>query len=206
MKSTMVLKHKIKAAVLLVVTMALLIINNILGTRSYSNLDKSISSIYQDRLMPATYIFEISDHLYQERLLQEQPGPVTSEGMRLLDSHNVAIAGLITNYEKTYLTKDEVKHWSTFKKDLQQYQNTSPTDGPDVEVAFDKVMGSLKSLSQLQVGEGSALTQDAQTVISGRELMSQLEMSLLVIMGMVVVFLIATPEKLLVKDSSYSLN
>ena len=67
-------------------------------------------------------------------------------------------------------------------------------------------MGSLKSLSQLQVGEGSALTQDAQTVISGRELMSQLEMSLLVIMGMVVVFLIATPEKLLVKDSSYSLN
>ena len=122
MKSTMVLKHKIKAAVLLVVTMALLIINNILGTRSYSNLDKSISSIYQDRLMPATYIFEISDHLYQERLLQEQPGPVTSEGLRLLDSHNVAIAGLITNYEKTYLTKDEVKHWATFKKDLPEYQ------------------------------------------------------------------------------------
>ena len=206
MRSTMFLKHKIKAAVLLMVTMALLIINNILGSKSYSNLDKSISSIYQDRLMPATYIFEISDHLYQERLLQEQPGPVTSEGMRLLDSHNVAIAGLITNYEKTYLTKDEVKHWAKFKKDLQQYQNTGPADDPDAEVAFDKVMGSLKSLSQLQVGEGSALKQDAQTVISSRELMSQLEMSLLVIMGMFVVFLIATPEKLLVKDNNYSLN
>ena len=206
MKKVFQLRYKAKAAVLLLIMMALLILNNLVGRGNYSNLDKSISAIYQDRLMPATYIFQISDHLYQKRLLLEEASNKTQSLLNEIKTHDAAIAGIVDSYEKTHLTREEERQWVNFKNHLMAYNTSEGANSETSDREFNEVMHSLNSLTQLQVGEGTLLQKDAKAIISGSNLMSQFEISILVILGLFVVVLISKPEKLYSTKEHYSLN
>jgi hypothetical protein len=67
-------KDKMKMAAVLLLIIVLILVNNISNRKTFSNLNESIASIYKDRLMPATYIFQLTDHLYQKKLLYRRAG------------------------------------------------------------------------------------------------------------------------------------
>ena len=58
-----ILKEKRKIIIALLFILVLALINNFISRRQYDDLTSNISSIYKDRLIPASYIFSMSDLL-----------------------------------------------------------------------------------------------------------------------------------------------
>src|SRR6478736_2767354 len=117
MKWAYQVKDKTKVVAVLLLIIVLILVNNISNRKTLSKLNESIASIYKDRLMPATYIFQLTDHLYQKQLLQNTEDNSSGNAA----NHDSAVAAIIKTYESTYLTKAEKNQWMIFKKELEQY-------------------------------------------------------------------------------------
>src|SRR5690606_30569581 len=113
MNELLKLRYKTKVTLLLGILLICLLVNNIVGYESNDKLEQSANSIYADRLMPSTYIFKISELLYQERALMQTGGTADLKG-----EHQQAIDAIIAQYELTTFTAEERKHWNAFKSNL----------------------------------------------------------------------------------------
>ena len=63
------LENKNKPAVLLLVIVITIVASNFLEKKCITDMSKSISSIYKDRLGPAAGLFQINDLMFTKRLL-----------------------------------------------------------------------------------------------------------------------------------------
>jgi hypothetical protein len=158
--------------------------------------------------MPATYIFGLSDHLYQNRLLTESGGDA-AELQRSLAQHDREIEGLIRDYENTWLTPEEQQQWLLFKQELHAYNQTRTDANAALTLThFDKALQHLNALSRIQAGEGSALYKSSGSLLKGTRTMAAFEASLIILLGVLAVFLISLPDRPLTgrKPEGYSLN
>ncbi len=69
MKWAFLIPDKAKIAVILTIIVALVITSNMGMRRDIRDIDKSFTSIYNDRQMPAAEFFYITENPYQKRLL-----------------------------------------------------------------------------------------------------------------------------------------
>lgn len=184
-----------KATALLIIVMALLLFSNISDRRRLRDVRESFSSIYDDRLMPATYIFRITDHLYQNRLLAERE--YSAERDAMLQGHDDEIAILITQYETTYLTEEESRQWAAFKYHLSMYDASEKDGGNELLESdhFNQAMFCLNELSKIQVGEGSVLHEQSRAIIDGTNAFSEFEFTLVMILGLISLVLISLPDR-----------
>lgn len=205
MKWSAVFGEKRKIVAFLLVVLLLGLINNYFSRKYYNNIDKNMSSIYNDRLMPASYLFKISDHLYQKKLLLEQEDiPKTSLGAEL-KKHDVAVDHIIADYRKTYLTDAEKSQWNTFLLHLKNYnqaeadfvktESNTQQKAAALQSSFRSALHSLSELNDIQTSEGARLRTDSHELISSTLLQAYLEISLLFIMGVAVLMLLVLPEK-----------
>ncbi|MBX2921181.1 MAG: MCP four helix bundle domain-containing protein [Chitinophagaceae bacterium] len=205
MKWHAVLGEKRKIVAFLLIVLLLGLINNYFSRRYYSSLDKNMSSIYKDRLMPASYLFKISDHLYQKKLLLEQEDIPKDLMLAELKQHNAKIDSIIADYHKTYLTSAEESQWNGFLLHLDNYNKAEATfiaaRGRDprkekaIQSNFKSALISLNELNDIQTEEGARLQIDSHNLISSTVLQAYLEVSLLFIMGIAVLMLLVIPEK-----------
>lgn len=160
------------------------------GKRSYADLDKNISSIYQDRLMPAAYLFHINDLLYKKKLLQDQRNTIA--GTSQIKAHDDKIILLMQQYEDTYLTQNEQKQWASFTHHLEQYNvaAASPGNQATLDDSFREAVNCLNSLTDIQLAEGKALQYQARSILGGNLLQSYFELSLLFVVCILVLVLI----------------
>lgn len=187
-------KTSFKVCCLFIVIIVLVLLNNLRERRNMSRLDHSISSIYKDRLLPATYLHRIANHLYEQKLTSD-------------DRHRAAIDSLVTVYETTYLTPDEKKQWASFKTQLAGYrQRTAAGDIPGSQREFQQTITHLITLSNIQIGEGKNLETDSHKIVSGSVLSSQLEVTLLIILGVLAIILLGMSEKAFNPAEHQSLN
>ena len=201
-------KDKMKMAAVLLLIIVLILVNNISNRNTFSRLNESIASIYKDRLMPATYIFQLTDHLYQKKFLnngQELEGQHTTNAL----VHDSAIASLIKTYETTYLTASEKEQWKIFRQHLENYNalaNTPVKNEKAINGAFDKVLQSLNSLSEIQAKEGNQIFKISSLNINGTIIMSQLEIALLLILGIFALVLVSANDNKLLQMQNPRLN
>ncbi|WP_119080342.1 MCP four helix bundle domain-containing protein [Chitinophaga alhagiae] len=194
MKRFFQIKTKFKVCCLFIVIIVLVLLNNLRERRSINRLDHSISSIYQDRLLPATYLYGIANHLYEQRLMGN-------------DGHSEAIDSLVTIYETTYLTPDEKKQWASFKSHLATYRQQAATgDTLAMLQQFQETVTTLNALSSIQIGEGKNLQTDSKNIVSGSTLSSRLELTLLIILGVLAIVLLGLSDKAFNPAEHQSLN
>lgn len=209
MKRPYQIKNRSKAALLLAAVIVLITLNNLWERKRYSSLEHSMASIYQDRLLPSTYLYEISSHLYQKKILLENSAGAADQWSKGIGEHDRAIDGLVKNYELTYLTDTEKKQWALFKAHLKTYNReekknlSSSHDASYIPVAnqylldnsFTAGIASLNHLSQIQAGEGKNLQHRSKGIIDGSLLASHFEMALLIVMGAIAVALIGIADR-----------
>src|SRR5690606_2263308 len=100
-----------------------LVLSNYLVQRQYDRLDKQINSIYQDRLMPSHYLFQLQTLLLNKKLMQEH-GELKGEiSQRELTRYDENIDSIVADYEKTYLTEEETKEWKILRNALARYED-----------------------------------------------------------------------------------
>jgi hypothetical protein len=208
MKWAYQVKDKMKVVAVLILIIILMLVNNMANRKTFSRLNESIASIYQDRLMPATYIFQLTDHLYQKRLLNDGDAANRSTASAL-QQHDAAIKKIISTYETTYLTKGEKEQWAAFKSGLQQYDASSDAAVKDrvaMNESFNKVLHSLNALSEIQASEGNALLKTSSINIHGTVITSQLEIAMLIILGIIALVLISANDNNLMQIQRHELN
>lgn len=186
------LSYKWRMGIVLVAILAAVLLNNLYSRSNVTDLDHTISAIYKDRLMPATYIFRITDHLYQKRILLQH-----NSGKQLYAPHDHAIASLIQEYEATHLTREETRCWQSFRQHLDQYDNVLATSGntPAEAQQFAAIIKDLNALSEIQAGEGSHLHASSVSLLNNTSLGASLEMVLVVLLGLFSLALLGIAQK-----------
>ncbi|QNA45413.1 MCP four helix bundle domain-containing protein [Lacibacter sediminis] len=195
MKQFISIREKRVAAAVLFVVLVAIGLNQLLYEKEYAQLDKNMSSLYKDRLMPAGYLFEISDHLYQKKILHMDEAVAAKDLVQQLKKHDDAIATLIKAYETTYLTKDEQQHWNYLLTSLEAYRrsemnrisqvNSSASYDLQLDKNFQRAQAALGQLNALQAKEGSLLQRNSKAIIDDTVIQSYLQISMLIVLAVI---------------------
>jgi len=211
MKWSFVIQQKLKAALLLGGIMVLIIVGNLISRNHIQGIDKSFSSIYQDRLIPATTITYLAENLYGKRLSMEkfllsQEAGSTDQMKLELTHHDTKIDSLINIFEKTYLVDQEAISLSGFKNRVKEYMlleqmvlNLHVSGNADAgrklfdgmgAKTFQSTIARLNELTNIQSDIGKQLVKESKSEMAGFSIISILQISLIVVIGLIVLVLI----------------
>jgi hypothetical protein len=194
-------KQKLKAAGLLTAAVLLVLGINLLSRKSLSELDHSLDSMYQDRLLPSTYVFELTNLLYLKRLALEKKLRAESgdhlNGMGLLDEHNRKMEVLIQDFEHTYLTELEDWALTDLRSKVWRYnqlealvleahrgQRLSLKLEAALDEQFEAAIQDLAVLSKIQRDVGTELRSSSKAIFAGTHLLANFEVSILLVVGL----------------------
>ncbi|MDR6804202.1 hypothetical protein J2Y45_001471 [Dyadobacter sp. BE34] len=215
MKWSFVIQQKFKAAILLGGIMALIVGGTLISRYNVEGIDESFSSIYKDRLVPATTILYLTENLYRKRLslenylyseAQQSPAHVKAQ----LHAHDRSIDSLIRLFEKTYLVDEEAKSLQGFKSQIGQYARLEGevlalcTVGSFAEAkqvfsapgstTFESTILNLNELAGIQSTIGKDLVKASKVNVASFGIISFLQISLAIITGLVVIVLIRNSQ------------
>ncbi len=212
MKSFFSIQPKFKAAVLLAVICTAVLINMLWERNSISDINTSFSSIYKDRLLPATYVFHLTDHLYQKRLildryLDPRDEPMLAADQRAISEHDAAIDTLLEDFEATYLVEREGQLLHDFQRELRSYnaleqqlllsyERKQPTkvSREALEEVFVKARVELTQLSQIQIDVGKKLEENCQRIAANSTIVTNMDALLVIVIGLIIQALIFTSK------------
>jgi hypothetical protein len=161
------------------------------------------STVYEDRLLAESYIYQLSDHLYRKKMLidNSRDAAQLAAAREAVGSHNAAITALVKNYEKTQLTPAESVLFRNFRSNLERMLEAEAAVLPGREPAaareqldaqFQLASANLSRLSGIQVSEGRLLNEKSHQNIAGSALLTQLELAVLIGIGLIIQGLIFT--------------
>lgn len=204
-------RNKIKMAFALITVAGLLVIANHVEQEHVSSIDKSFFSIYADRLVPATTIFEIREHLYEKQARlsasMNTAGASLAAQRRGIDSCNQRIDRLLSDYKKTYFWEKEASYLQVFEQELRQYNrieadilnrlaagNSKAASLQKQEQTAGDYFGSallnLSALNHIQSEIGKNMLSDSKKTMASFLLLSNLETVLIVLFALIAHILI----------------
>lgn len=215
MKWSFVIQQKLKAALLLGGVMVLVILGSVITRYHMNGIDKSFSSIYKDRLIPATTIIYLAENLYGKRLSLEKflLSDVTGSAEAIsagLELHDVKIDSLIEVFEKTYLVDHEATSLAAFKNRVEEYVllekmilklHASGNAGSGRELfegagasTFQTTINNLNELTSIQENVGKELMRESKSDMASFGLISFLQIAFVIVIGLMVLVLIQSSK------------
>jgi hypothetical protein len=226
MKWTFVIQQKLKVAVLLGVIMAAVVLFNLILQKNISDINQSVTSIYNDRLIPATDLFHLSEKLYSRQLVIEKflyRNDADLEKLRaVLTDDNVKMSQLTTKYEKTYLVDQESTSLSDYKRNVAYYLSLEnqilalTQANRNVEAiklyetvgrpALERTIRQLSDLSEIQSTVGSKLVSDSRGIVATSNFLSTLQMVLAIVIGGIITALIVSSKMISQPQAKFKWN
>jgi hypothetical protein len=189
--------YKARPVLLFLLVMLGVLGSSLVEKHLLQNLNTSVSSLYQDRLLPATGLFELNDLMYAKRQVLESYLAAPSVGRRpstlgQLSGHNQQIAALIQRHEATYLVPDEAQVFHAFQRRLRHYNAlesellaaSAPVATAQADALtqqFRLIHADLSRLNQIQQRVGQEVSQHALVTKGNAALLSHVEVALLII-------------------------
>ncbi|MCB0663600.1 MAG: MCP four helix bundle domain-containing protein [Saprospiraceae bacterium] len=199
-------KNRTKVAILLSSVLVLILLAKVYDRYNYKKLEASFHSIYQDRLMAESYLFNLYDKLKTKQDIFQIKGyeNINNEKVQAeLEVLNGEMNSVIALYEETYLTLEEDIQFFKFKNlheilfdiegqlafnNINDNESLHQKHGDLTLQAFD----ALAKLSTIQTKEGQLIKSDFdKTLLSGQSNLI-LEITLLVIIGLLIVGIISS--------------
>lgn len=210
MKWTFVIQQKIRAALVLGGIMALIIFFTFKEKKNINGLKHSVTSIYKDRLVPATDIFYLSEHLYNKRFLTERLLMSDLTDLAAFQSEskdfNHKINALIAKFEQTYLVDEESQSLKELKRSFTRYvaierrmltllQNGSTPEARKLyqyqgQPLLQHTSSVLSKLARIQTTVGSELIKDSDGKVASSAMISDLLIVLSIITGLVLIAMV----------------
>jgi hypothetical protein len=227
MKWSFVIEQKLKAAFLLGGVMLVIVLISYLSSSNIRGIEKSVASIYQDRLMPAIDIIHLTEGLYSKRLLVEKHLLTGNkedhqELQKKLHKHDLKIDSLIQAYEQTYLVEQESKSFLALKNRIVEYSLLEKTilnfstagymeeghalfEGKGGEV-FQHTIARLNELTAIQSEVGEALRISSNSEVSLFKLYSTLLILAALVVGGLIIHLIFASKIVNSERKGFNLN
>ena len=103
----------------------LLLITEFIEKRSLKSIDQDFSSLYQDRLLPASQMYELSELLHEKRMLFENIKDdaefIAEVNLKEIKAYNTQIDQVLKDYGKTYLVDREEVYFKDFNDHYKEY-------------------------------------------------------------------------------------
>lgn len=205
------LTHRIKLATILSVFMVIMIVIDYWQTQKIQKIHNNFSSIYSDRLVPATELHFIANQLYDKQMLFGQVNSTQQPSKELLEqikSKNTLIDSLLYEYEKTYFVAKEHQYLTHFKQNLSNQKSLENKilvmDKSEVlsqeiqnkqRKLFLTLTNDLNDLAKVQTTVGQELIYESNLQFAGSQLIFNLRMILIIIVG-VFAFVLAKSVKI----------
>ena len=225
MKWAFAIQRKIRLAIALAIMMLLIILLSLWESYNVNKISKSFRSIYEDRLIPAVDLYLISGHIQNKRnklvsfLFTDKIS--VEEIKNVLSLENKQLDTLINKYEKTYLVKAETNHLQNLKKNLKIFERDEllliNASLENKEFAknlylnttinfYENIDQDLILLTQVQTQIGKELLAESSKSQSSSSLISQLQIIVAIILGLIIMILIITDKQVILKQEKYNLN
>jgi hypothetical protein len=226
MKWTLVIRQRHRVAVLLASVMALVLVSVLVERKNIRDISESVTSIYNDRLVPAADIFDLTEEFYNKRFLLEkflESENVSAAELRSeLAGHDQQISKILTRYEKTFLVSEEARGLQEVKSRIRTYQDLersvielAETGSGESASAFyrdharpvlQETLAGLSKLSDVQKEVGGELLKKSTGIAAMSSLLLTAQIILSIVIGTMIVALVQT-SKMVASDSvSYHLN
>ncbi len=200
------IQQKAQIAFLLAIILVGILVKNVMERNNVSELGDSFSSVYEDRLLVESYIYQLSNHLYQKKLIFDNcnvDGNLMTY-QNQLEKHNNDISNLIKEYEKTKFTETESTFFQSFKNSIRkitfletQYMMSAlGKNNPELDEQFKLAAADLQHLSTIQISEGKILSDQSKKIVAGSTILTQFELGMIVIIGLIIQALIFASQSL----------
>jgi hypothetical protein len=211
------IQQKAQVAFLLAIVLMGILVKNVMERNNVSELGDSFSSVYEDRLLVESYIYQLSNHLYQKKLIFDNC-EVNGNAIAYrneIEKHNTDISNLIHEYEKTKFTEKETAFFQSFKHSIRkitfletQYLiSTSGKNNSELDDQFKMAASDLQHLSNIQIAEGKILSDQSKKIVAGSTILTQFELGMIIIIGLIIQALIFASQSLTPKvTQNHNLN
>jgi hypothetical protein len=207
MKWTYSLKNKLTAAILLFGLIVVVCSNNLFERNNAEKINATITTIFDDRFMVESYIFQYSALIYQIKEILNHPNYTTAEKIELNKGPLQGILLLNDAYKKTKFTKEEIIYFDQFTDLCNKISNNinigQTADGTKFS---NEALSILENLSTIQISEAKMQLTRANKLFHFGSMSSQFELAILVIFGLIIQALIFASKSINLNKSSAPFN
>ncbi|MVM42044.1 hypothetical protein GO730_37590 [Spirosoma sp. HMF3257] len=201
-------RSSVRSILLVIALLGLILTSVFLSRRSIQDIQEASSSIYKDRLLPTGMLVNLTATVYRKRLLLEtyvlatqKPNPELIAST--LDRFNRRTDSLLTEFERTKLTRKEADRLRQLRQQLTVYNQlegeltTNLVDLPasrkalfagSGSTAFGQVAHTLDELASLQLSIGEELLGESRGQTNYIYVLTALQIGLVLMIGLSLVW------------------
>jgi uncharacterized membrane protein YidH (DUF202 family) len=191
------LGSKIKWSVGLILVILLIVATIFIDRNNFQRIQDSVYSIYEDRLIAKDFIFDIQIKIHEKEMLlaQRQDSILASKSTPSRETILELVEGFsntgLTREEKRVLSNlnEEVSSLFTIENSYHKATNENLTSKRFKE-QIKTITNTLSQLSDIQISEGKRQMQVGKKAMESIELLTQLEVWIMVFLGVMVQFII----------------
>jgi hypothetical protein len=186
---------KYKAAFVLLLMITMLLGGILIERQFFQKINTASTALFEDRLMPSTFVFHLTDFIHQrhrvvEKTILIQSLTPTSPTLDEINSYRHKMDSIMVAFQSTFLVKDEVTSLERLKVALKKYGDveqqllaTPPTTKSveDLELHLDAIRTELFMLSNIQTTVGQELLTDSGHVVASAYALNKFQISILII-------------------------
>jgi hypothetical protein len=203
-------RKKFQAFFIVSLLLLLIYAKNLIERQNFKEISSTFTEVYNDRLVVESYIFDISEGLFQIQKLVDHCD-IDYDYSRVLDEieqEENEILAIIEEFEKTKLTPNESQYLTDFKNIIVNdlsiksydllYTDSSGVNIDQVkryDAKISQARKDLDDLSAIQLDEGERLIKKAKRLINRSQIWAQFEVALLIILILVMFWLIFRKSK-----------
>ncbi len=178
----------------------LILATNLIDQRNFEEMQSSIKTIYEDRLVAQDIIYDLNLHIQNKDMANALQNYDLYKSQ--VGSINKNIERLLVKYEATKLTPKESDLLADLKYEIQLLtkHEVSITDSSNrthdlIETQLTKIKSNLLALEQVQLEEGKRAVGKGEKAIYTSELFTNMEICGLIILAIIFQVIILTGPK-----------
>jgi hypothetical protein len=206
MKWLFVIKERYKIALYLTAIFVVSIAANLFERTQVNDIDKSIISMYNDRIIPAKDISSMLSYLYKNQLLLQEHIHTSEEQNYFQIESNIelnyqAIDSLTERFAQTFLVDNEEVALDHYRDKIIRYKKIQDqiivlsrkglksesysSYQEKGQKAFQETIDPLNQLADIQVRVGQELYKDSHQKLAGSRIVSSLEIGIAIVIGII---------------------
>ena len=191
MKDLKKYSNKTKAAFVLLIVMFIILLSNFNTLQNSKKTNEDINTIYNDRLVVARYIFQYANELYFIKANAVEAKLNDTQKKEQITVALKNIQNIDKLYLKTVLTPKEKTSLVVFLASCSAINKEAQNKNwNQVNYSSNQALLTLELLSQIQSKEGKSKLTHSNTLHNDNNLLGQLQIALLVILGGITLYLL----------------
>ncbi|WP_213522570.1 MCP four helix bundle domain-containing protein [Nonlabens sp.] len=197
------ISNKIKWSAGLLLVIVLIVFTNFIDQKNFQRIQDSVDSIYKDRLIAKDLLFDIQLEIHDKELLLAE-----NKDAILLSNRSASekkIQNFLQSFSNTALTRDEEQIFEHLKEEIRALfsmemaylpsENSQPSSA-QLKGQAKKINAIVAQLSDIQIAEGQRQMQLGRKAMESIDLLTQLEIWVMIILGVLIQFVILySPKK-----------